>query len=117
MEISYPILNPQTLEEDPSGARYKKTVVGESTILEFWGDYVMDLIFTNDKVVAKVYDYQDEFQQSFFGMIIFECEGVEQTAQAVNGIATIDIIVEAGTQAIVKTVNANFRNGEVIINA
>lgn len=75
----------------------------------------------NDKVIAKIYDYQNNLQTvptPYTETIIFEYEGeqIEVTTKA-DGTAEIDFVTEVPGQHIVKTVNPKIRNGEVAIDA
>lgn len=68
------------------------------------------------KVVAEVWNYLNERIEDFGEDIIFEYEGNQITVQAVNGVASIDFMADAGLECTVKTVNEKFRNGEVTFN-
>ncbi|MEC1757360.1 hypothetical protein [Schinkia azotoformans] len=67
----------------------------------------------NKKVVAEIFTYLDERALDYNADIIFDYEGNQIIVQAVNGIATIDFVADAGTTHTVRTVNPTFRNSEV----
>lgn len=78
--------------------------------------YETKLVYENGKVTANVWDWLTEsILSNFSDTIIFDCEGEQIEVQAIDGVATIDIQVEVGTETIVKTANQNFRNGEVVV--
>lgn len=78
--------------------------------------YKTVLEYFADKVTARYLDYEGN-PVDYNGEIIFEFEGEQQTAQAVNGVAEIPFeVVNSGTY-VVRTVNPDIENGEVTINA
>ncbi len=75
--------------------------------------YYTKLQYNNQKVIAEVFTYLDEKAIDYNNDVVFEYEGERITVQAVNGVAEIDFIGDAGTTHTVCTVNDKFRNGEV----
>lgn len=67
-------------------------------------------------VRARYLDYEGN-PVDYNGEIIFEFEGEQLVAKAVNGVAEIPfVVVDAGTY-VVRTANPDIENGEVTINA
>lgn len=88
-----------------------------STVITYVGlAYKTVLEYLADKVIARYLDYEGN-PVDYNGEIIFEFDGEQQTAQAVNGVAEIPFeVVDAGTY-VVRTANPDIENGEVTINA
>jgi len=70
----------------------------------------------NANVTARIYNYLNEPQIDFNDIIKFECDGVLIEIQATNGVAEITVEVLVGESVIIRTVNENMGNGEVVIN-
>lgn len=81
------------------------------------------LTYSNQKIIAEVHKFDltaetHLLDQSYQGPVIFDYEGQQITTNAINGIAEIDFVVEAGTGThTVGTANELWDNGEVVINA
>lgn len=77
----------------------------------------------NQKVRAEVHKFnlsieQHELDTTYQDVLIFEYETQQIETNAVNGLAEIEFVAEAGTgEHVVKTVNPLWNNGEVVINA
>lgn len=67
-------------------------------------------------VRARYLDYEGN-PVDYNGEIIFEFEGEQQSAQAVNGVAEIPFAVVDPGSYMVRTANPDITNGEVTINA
>jgi hypothetical protein len=74
------------------------------------------LEYTTGQVKATVYNYLNELQTGFTDSITFDYDGSQVTVVPVNGVATIDFTSAVPGDHVVKTVNPNIRNGEVIIH-
>lgn len=78
--------------------------------------YKTVLKYLDDKVISRYLDYEGN-PVDYNGEIIFEFDGEQQTAQAVNGVAEIPFdVIDSGVY-VVKTANPDIENGEVTINA
>jgi hypothetical protein len=67
-------------------------------------------------ITATVYNYLGELQTTFTDPIIFEYDGQQISVTPVNGVASIDFTSKVAGEYVVRTVNSNIRNGEVIIH-
>lgn len=88
-----------------------------ATVTTYFGlAYKTVLEYLADKVTAIYIDYEGN-PVDYNGDIVFEYDGEQQIAQAVNGVAAIPfVVVDAGTY-VVRTANPDIENGEVTINA
>jgi hypothetical protein len=68
------------------------------------------------KLLCKVYNYLDEFQEDNNDIIYFNCGGEVIEKQAENGIAELELDIQTNDLIVIKTANKNMDNSEVKIN-
>ncbi|MFD0591151.1 hypothetical protein ACFQZE_24435 [Paenibacillus sp. GCM10027627] len=68
-------------------------------------------------VTARIFSWDGNFRVGDNRPVIFMINGIKmQPVNAVNGIASIQVRASSLEQIVVKTANAELRNGDVVIN-
>lgn len=69
----------------------------------------------NDKIIIKMFNYLDEFQEDYTGEIKFKVGEEEFTDVMKNGILEFEFVNETGKPVTIETLNENIRNGVLVI--
>lgn len=67
-------------------------------------------------VIATIYDYQNVQQSTYANQITFDYDGQQITVPATNGQAGITFTSTVAGDHVIRTVNADMRNGEVTLH-
>lgn len=100
-----------------NGVVYTESTVRSGAVVRVPIDhlYRTELSYLSGVVTAEYRDYENNLID-YNEDITFECEGETYTTQAINGVATMEIVVDTGLSVVVRTTNVGIRNGEVTVN-
>ncbi len=105
--------------------RYEEEQNRVYRIIDFPNGYVKEgfgmimrvqMEYNENKVKATVVNYLNQVKEDFSGPVIFEYEGIQIESIPSNGVAVIEFDSTIPGEHIVKTVNPNMENSEVIIH-